>query len=300
MKFSIYQESRQGGRKNNEDCTTYCQSRDAVLMVVADGMGGHRYGEVAAQQAVETLAAAFQHAASPRLSEPFAFLRQAIQAAHYAIRDYALQHDLDETPRTTCVACVVQDNIAYWVHSGDSRLYLFRHGMIHSQTKDHSQIRLLLDAGRITAAEAARHPDRNKIYSCLGGPTLPELAFSRVTPLERGDVLLLCTDGLWGVIEAEQMPLMLGKAELAAGAARLLDQADQQGGPRRDNLSLVVARWEESHSPVGDTTLIPENSNTLPPRGTLRKTASNAGDDEISRAIEELRAAIDQYDLPNP
>jgi serine/threonine protein phosphatase PrpC len=97
--------------------------------------------------------------------------------------DYAARHKLNDSPRTTCVACVVQDNIAYWAHAGDSRLYLMRDGRVIAQTRDHSRIRLLIDEGMISEAQAAVHPDRNKIYSCLGSPTPPEIEFSRKTPL---------------------------------------------------------------------------------------------------------------------
>ena len=116
MKFTIYQDSRQGGRANNEDRTTYCYSRDALLMVVADGMGGHHYGEIAAQIAVQTFADAFQEAAQPRLADPFGFLQQNMNRAHLAILDYVERHQMSESPRTTCVACLVQDSIAYWAH----------------------------------------------------------------------------------------------------------------------------------------------------------------------------------------
>jgi len=175
MRFTIYQDSRQGGRNNNEDRTTYCYSRDALLMVVADGMGGHHHGEIAAQIAVQTLASAFQHEARPHLDDPFRFLQRGMTNAHHAILDYTARHRLPDSPRTTCVACIIQDNVAYWAHAGDSRLFLIRAGRVIAQTKDHSRIRLLLEEGLITEAQAERHPDRNKIYSCLGSPSAPEI-----------------------------------------------------------------------------------------------------------------------------
>ncbi len=107
MRFTIYQESRVGGRANDEDRTTYCYSRDALLMVVADGMGGHHYGEIAAQIAVQTLADTFQREATPLLADPFRFLQKSMTNAHHAILDYTTRHHLRDTPRTTCVACIV-------------------------------------------------------------------------------------------------------------------------------------------------------------------------------------------------
>ncbi|HXE41086.1 MAG TPA: protein phosphatase 2C domain-containing protein [Azonexus sp.] len=301
MRFTIYQESRQGGRANNEDRTTYCYSRDALMMAVADGMGGHHYGEVAAQIAIQTLADTFQREARPLLGDPFRFLQKGMTNAHHAILDYTAQHRLKDTPRTTCVACVVQDNVAYWAHSGDSRLYLMRAGRIIAQTKDHSRIRLLVEEGMITEAQAAIHPDRNKIYSCLGSPTPPEIEFSRKTPLEHGDILLLCTDGLWGIIAGEQMASALKGANLLQAIPMLLSQAEIKGGAHGDNLSAVAVRWEESYvedasSSVSTQTMTHDEVTTrLEEFGRNPAYKSDLSDDEIEKAINEIRAAIDKY-----
>src|SRR5690606_40330158 len=100
MKFSIYQESRQGPRKANQDRVAYCYSRDSLCMIIADGMGGHLHGEVAAQIATQFIAEAFQRQATPRIEEPFRFLLDTIMNAHLAIIDYANVRGLLETPRT--------------------------------------------------------------------------------------------------------------------------------------------------------------------------------------------------------
>lgn len=301
MRFTIYQESRQGGRANNEDRTTYCYSRDALMMAVADGMGGHHYGEVAAQIAIQTLADAFQREAKPMLADPFRFLQKGLSNAHHAILDYAERHRLKDTPRTTCVACIVQDNIAYWAHSGDSRLFLMRAGKVIAQTKDHSRIRLLVEEGIITEAQAARHPDRNKIYSCLGSPTPPEIEFSRKTPLEHGDILLLCTDGLWGVTSGEMMAVALKGTNLLQGIPMLLSQAEVKGGSHGDNLSVVGVRWEDHYvedarSAISTQTMTQDEVTTrLEEFGRNPAYKSELSDDEIERAIEEIRNAIDKY-----
>jgi serine/threonine protein phosphatase PrpC len=301
MRFTIYQESRQGGRANNEDRTTYCYSRDALLMVVADGMGGHHYGEVAAQIAIQTLADVFQREAKPLLADPFRFLQKGMTNAHHAILDYTARHRLKDTPRTTCVACVVQDNIAYWAHAGDSRLYLMRAGKTIAQTKDHSRIRLLVEEGMISEAQAAVHPDRNKIYSCLGSPTPPEIEFSRKMPLEHGDILLLCSDGLWGVLPTEHMAAALKGANLLQAVPMLLNQAETKGGAHGDNLSVVAARWEESYveeasSSISTQTMAQDEVTTrLDEFGRHPAYKSDLSEDEIEKAIEEIRSAIDKF-----
>ncbi len=301
MRFTIYQESRQGGRANNEDRTSYCYSRDALMMVIADGMGGHHYGEIAAQIAVQTLADAFQREAHPTLADPFRFLLKGMNNAHNAILEYTTRHHLKDTPRTTCVACIVQDNVAYWAHAGDSRLYLLRDGRLIAQTKDHSRIRLLVEEGMITEAQAAFHPDRNKIYSCLGSPTPPEIEFSRKTPLDRGDVLLLSTDGLWGEIPGEIMAAALKGTNLMQAVPMLLNQAEMKGGAHGDNLSVVAVRWEETYieeasSAISTQTMTQDEVTTkLDEFGRNPAYKSDLSENEIEDAIEEIRAAIEKY-----
>ena len=304
MRFTIYQESRQGGRANNEDRISYCYSRDSLLMVIADGMGGHHHGEIAAQIAVQTLADGFQREAKPLLADPFRFLQKAMTNAHHAILDYSTRHRMSEAPRTTCVACVVQDSVAYWAHAGDSRLFLMRNGRLIAQTKDHSRVRLLLEEGLITEAQAAVHPDRNKIYSCLGSPTPPEIEFSRKTPLEHGDIIMLCTDGLWGVSSGELMAVTLKGANLLQGVPMLMNQAETKGGSHGDNLSVVVVRWEEAYvddasSAISTQTMgLNEVTTRLEEFGRNPAYKSDLSDEEIERAIEEIRSTIDKY-TPN-
>lgn len=301
MRFTIYQESRQGGRANNEDRTSYCYSREALLMVVADGMGGHHYGEIASQIAVQTLADSFQREARPTLDDPFRFLQRGMTNAHHAILDYAERHRLNDTPRTTCVACIVQDNIAYWAHAGDSRLFLMRAGKVIAQTKDHSRIRILLEEGLISEALAATHPDRNKIYSCLGSPTPPEIEFSRKTPLQHGDIVLLCTDGLWGEVPGDTMAPALNGANIVNAVPMLLNMAETKGGPHVDNLSVVAVRWEDNYvddasSSVSTQTMrFDEVATHIEEFGRDPAHKTDLSEDEIELAIEEIRNAIEKF-----
>ena len=304
MKFTIYQESRPGKRANNEDRLAHCYSRDALLMVVADGMGGHYYGEIAAQIAVQTLIESFQREAKPEISDPFLFLQKAMGNAHSAILDFTDVHKLNDSPRTTCVACIIQDNIAYWAHAGDSRLYLMRKGKVMTHTRDHSRVQLLMDQGIINEAQAALHPERNKVYSCLGGRQTPEIEFSRKTPLEAGDVLALCTDGVWGVLSGEMMAVALKNTNLMQAVPTLLGQAEIRGGPNADNLSIIAVRWEDSYieagasasSIVSTQTMSRDTVTTkLDEFGRNPKYKSELTEDEIERAIEEIRSTIQKY-----
>ncbi len=304
MKFTIYQESRPGKRQNNEDRIAHCYSRDALLMIVADGMGGHFYGEIAAQITVQTLTEGFQREATPAIGDPFRFLQKAMDSAHRAINDFTLQQRLTDSPRTTCVACIVQDNIAYWAHAGDSRLYQLRDGKVLVRTRDHSRVQLLMDQGIISQAQAARHPERNKVYSCLGGPQTPEIEFSRKTPLETGDVLALCSDGVWGPLAEETLTTSLHTTNLIEAIPALLDQAEAGGGSHADNLSIVAVRWEQSYadeasdgdSVVSTQGMADDTITTRPDEfGRNPDYQSELSEDEIERAIEEIRSTIDKY-----
>jgi PPM family protein phosphatase len=304
MKFSIYQESRKGARKANQDRVGYSYSRDALLMMVADGMGGHLHGEVAAQIAVQFLTEAFKREANPRLEDPFQFLTKSIVSAHHALVDYAKVRALGDTPRTTCVACVVQEGLAYWAHVGDSRLYHLREGRIQAQTRDHSRVQMLVDAGRIREEAVAAHPDRNKIFNCLGASTPPQVELSRKTALRQGDTLLLCSDGLWGPLSGKAIAAALLNNDVMRAVPELLTQAEQRAGRDCDNLSVVAMTWTDSvmvQSPGEISTQTLEQSTIITQVEDFGKEDhSDLTDEEIERAIGEIRDAIRKHSPQKP
>lgn len=301
MRFSIYQSSRQGGRKYNQDRVAYSYSKDALLMVVADGMGGHLHGEVAAQITVQMLAETFQKQARPTLRNPFDFLTGAMVAVHDAIDDYASQHDLLETPRTTCVACVVQNDLAYWAHVGDSRLYLFRGGQLVVRTRDHSRIQQLYEQGQITEAQMSTHPDRNKIYNCLGGLIPPDVELSKITPVVEGDTFLLCSDGLWSMLTVNEIASVVGAYPIDRALPELLDHAEFRGGEEGDNLSVLGMTWggppRQAPAQSVSTATMPLDAFTtrLDRFDTAREGDGGVTDEEIEQAIAEIQMAIKKF-----
>lgn len=302
MKFSIFQSSRQGGRRYNQDRLAYSYSRDALLMVVADGMGGHFHGEIAAQIAVQFLVENFQKLATPALKDPFRFLIETINQAHEAIGDYVLAHGLSEYPRTTCVACVVQDNHAYWAHVGDSRLYFFHGGKLVSRTRDHSLVQQLFEQGKITEDEITTHPERNKVYSCLGGPIPPDIELSRKKLLHEGDTLLLCSDGLWGQLSTDEITSILDTYPITTAIPELLDHAELRGGEEGDNLSAIGMHWGDETlfaSRSISTATMPLDSYTVQLNTFSVEQGTEGGQDvteaDIEHAIAEIQAAIRKY-----
>src|SRR5882672_1010383 len=145
MRFTIFQDSHTGDRKGNEDRVGYSYSRNVLLLVIADGMGGHMKGELAAEIAVTEITRRFQQEARNRLRKPVDFLVGAINGAHRAIVAQAVEENLLESPRTTVVACIVQGNSAHWAHAGDSRLCVLRDGRVVAATQDHSRVQQMID-----------------------------------------------------------------------------------------------------------------------------------------------------------
>ena len=298
MQFSIFQESRRGARKSNQDRVAYCYSRNALLMLLADGMGGHLHGEIAAQIALQSITQAFRRAANPRLSDPGAFLREALAGAHRAIVQGAADAGLPESPRTTCVACVVQDGSAHWAHAGDSRLYHLREGRVLAQTRDHSLVQQLIDSGRMREEAVPAHPARNRIFNCLGSARLPRVDLSETVPLAAGDVLLLCSDGLWSPLSAKIISSAILKSGIMQAVPELLDEAERRAGHECDNLSAIAMRWEEQPA-VAQSGQVPaagEPPQVLAPKAADAGAAQNdyLSDDEIERAIAHIRNAINR------
>ncbi len=298
MQFSIYQESRRGTRKSNQDRIAYCYSREAVLMLVADGMGGHLRGELAAEIAMQHISAAFRREATPRLDDPRSFLQRTITAAHRAIVRNAGESGLPESPRTTCVACIVQDDTARWAHAGDSRLYHIRAGRILAQTRDHSLVQQLIDSGRIREEAVAAHPDRNRIFNCLGSQGLPRVDLSEDTRLNTGDSLILCTDGLWGPLSGKIISSAVLNMGIMRGILELLDDAERRAGRECDNISVLALTWEgQAVRPFRAGTPGAASTGVVAPPPAEQITAAEAqndylSDEEIERAIARIRNTI--------
>jgi serine/threonine protein phosphatase PrpC len=227
-----------------------------------------------------------------------AFLQKSILDAHFALGDYAKARNLVESPRTTCVACVVQDATAYWAHAGDSRLYHVRDGRILAQTRDHSRVQMLVDQGRVREEAVAAHPDRNKIFNCVGASARPQVELSKPTALRQDDTLMLCSDGLWGPLTGKLITATLMKRNLMKAIPELLDLAELRAGADCDNLSVVAMGWEGTHKgPTGEVstqTLALDGVSTQ--LGDFSKADnSDLSDEEIERAIDEIRAAIRKH-----
>ena len=299
LPFDIFQQSLISGRKTNQDRVGYAYANEAVLMVVADGMGGHLNGEIAAEIAVRVLIQRFNREARLGLSNPGQFLRSALEAGHDAIGSYTGKNNLGEYPRTTCVACIVKNKIAYWCHAGDSRLYLIRDGRVYKRTRDHSRVQRMIDAGLITEHQALTHPERNKIYSCLGGDQLPTISISEGTQLNPSDILLLCSDGFWGALTSAEIETRLTEDPFAVALPKLIQKSLDIAGTHGDNLSVVGLQWPgavEKLEYIDSAVTMPADFLTQPiARSDNRAKIDDMSDAEIERAITEIQTAIQKF-----
>jgi serine/threonine protein phosphatase PrpC len=232
-------------RENNEDQYAYWEpatdeefAYKGRLAIVADGMGGHQGGQEASRIAIETIQEVFAETTG---GHPQSLLLAGFQAAHQRILRHADGHPELHGMGTTATAIVVVDKQLFYAHVGDSRLYLVRGGNIVRLTHDHSYVGRLVDNGVISSAEAEIHPQRHILTAALGAggeisPETPEQPMA----LQQGDVLVLCTDGLWGLLSENEIQSAVANGEPSEACQALIKMTKARGGP--DNITLQVIR----------------------------------------------------------
>ena len=301
MRFSVYQISRKGGREKNEDRMGYCYTRDSGLFALADGMGGHPEGEMASQLALQTMAALYQRDARPKLADPLRFLQDAVMAGHHQLLRYASEKGLIDTPRTTIVACILQGNMAYWAHCGDSRLYFVRGDKLIARTRDHSYSELQSTLSSVVPLN--ERYNRNVLFTCLGSPGKPVVDTAGPLVLQEGDRILLCSDGLWGTVDDDIITDHLAKHSISDAVPELVEVALRNGGPKCDNVTVLAMEWEGAGHDE-QTSILTETLGEEVFASTIQASVGNTGspgasvgadeldDAEIERSIREINEAI--------
>ena len=232
-------------RENNEDRYAYWEpaseqqfEEKGRLALVADGMGGHEGGQEASRIAVETVQEVYRESAN---GDPRSLLLAAFQAAHQRILAYAETHPGLEGMGTTCTTVVIRGGRLYYAHVGDSRLYLIRDGKVYRLSRDHTYVGRLLEQGIINSEEAATHPQRNILLMALGaGPEITPQSPEQAIVLESRDVLLLCSDGLWGQVSDAEIQEAVSASSLKQTCQQLVQKAKDHGGP--DNITVQALR----------------------------------------------------------
>jgi PPM family protein phosphatase len=298
MKFALYQDSVIGGRSINQDRMGYSYTKDALLLVVADGMGGHVKGEVAAQIALQAIGALFHMYAKPAIAHPISFLDEALRRAHREILRYQTENNMPESPRTTIVVSLVQNGLAWWAHAGDSRLYWVRGNKVLERTRDHSKVEAMVAMGLIDESEQDDHPERNKVFNCLGSPFEPTLEVSAGVQLQPGDYLLLCSDGVWGGFKDNDLVASLSQASLDTVIPELVRRGSQKYGKGADNATAIGIQWEgapSANQQITEALPYGEVSTTIPEWAIAHAEMSgDVTDDDIEKAVREIQEAIER------
>ena len=210
------------------------------IFIIADGMGGHQYGEVASSTAIRTMVAYLLRAFQPFIANPSEALDQSIQDLMRAAINEAQRAVTQAAPGsgTTLTAALVLGQQVTIGHVGDSRAYAIHHGSGETLTRDHSLVKRLEELGQISSEEAAIHPQRNVLYRALGqGEVLEPDIFT--APFPQPGYLLLCSDGLWSVIpEINLFNFVLTAKDLPSACQKLVAAANEAGGP--DNISVIL------------------------------------------------------------
>jgi serine/threonine protein phosphatase PrpC len=291
MKILTGYTNRLGNRASNQDRCLVVEHRGWALLAVADGMGGHARGELAAETAVNSLRHRLLEQRDP-IDDPPRFLEQALHLAHLEVIDAGRAQQPAVTPRTTCVVCLLRDNTAWWAHLGDSRLYHLRLGKLLTRTRDHSPVEELLQRGIIGEAEIRSHPLRNSVSRCLGGtPALPKVSLDQAS-LRPDDMLLLCSDGLWSALPEERLWRLPTHGDLGQALNRLADEAELASYPGTDNISLVGLRWLSGNGNGDQTAADPEaDGSPEPAPGSVQTEAP----DTLQQAIDAIHRAMLDY-----
>jgi serine/threonine protein phosphatase PrpC len=283
MQYEIGRTSRLGNRETNQDSLTSIEMEGGVMLVLGDGLGGSSHGEVASQALIDTVNDELERHPMP-IPHPESFLEALILQAHYTIQEIGESRKPPINTGTTAVLCLVQEGMVWWAHAGDSRCYLFRNGIPLYRTKDHSYVEELYEQGQLTIEKKEKHPMRNLVTQCIGLNNIsPDVTVSKGVPLQKGDILLLCSDGFWEPLDDAQMGALIDQGSLNDSLNKLAERAEKASYPKSDNTSAValkVISLQDIHKKTQTEPIepIPEASPKDPLSGAIN---------EIERAIEE-------------
>lgn len=243
MKYDVSKTNHLGNRKSNQDRIGVVETAEAILLVLADGLGGHAGGDVAAQTVVDCAFRHFNNADKP-IRNPGNFLGQVILRTQREILDLAGSCDPPLQAKSTCVLCIIQDGFAHWAHVGDSRLYVIREDKVIKRTQDHSRVEELYQKGVISEKEKRSHPDKNLLTRCIGSEShRPQPQIAPAFPLQNNDVILLCSDGLWSPLSDQDIVRGLKQQNLVDAIEDLSSDAEEASYPQSDNISVIGFRW---------------------------------------------------------
>lgn len=238
-----------GDRKEQQDRVAilpHPKVKGVAMAVVADGMGGHTGGALAAEQVIHTVRNNLEHF-SPSEDSPQKLLENCIVEAHTMIKAARCINEKD--PHSTAVLMLLQPGRISWGHCGDSRFYRFRGDKLAFRSVDHSYVEHLIEAGKITPEEALCHPYRNVLLTSLGGGEDPKMTFGEATDIADGDAYLLCSDGLWGYFDDAELGGVIAAFSAREACEVLIKRARERSGGEGDNVSLAIIKYKAVEIP---------------------------------------------------
>ncbi len=240
MSMNVFFETNKGlMRENNEDSLIVEQFDDYCLYAVADGMGGHKAGEVASSIAIEEIKNLFVNNVKNKDFQPPSFIIESVKKSNERIRERSFNSEECCGMGTTVTMAVLDklNNIIYIGNIGDSRAYLLRNNEIKQITTDHTYVNELIKDGKITEEEAKTHPKRNVITRALGSE---DYVHADIFELELygNDILLLCTDGLTTHVSDDRMLEIIKEFGTSESVRKLIKQANDNGGT--DNITIII------------------------------------------------------------
>jgi protein phosphatase len=225
-------------REINEDYFGSFQGNYGELLIVCDGMGGHKGGEIASRLSVESIKNHFESLNNS--FNPVKEIRASIQSANNTLIDTAKNDPALNEMGSTVVITLLQEDKAYIANLGDSRIYLCREGEIKQLTKDHSLVQQMVDSRMISQEEAKHHPQKNVITRSLGIGLQTEPEVSEKIKIKEGDIFILCSDGLTTFVNDSEILKIVSNESVQDAADKLVDLANQRGG--EDNITIQIAK----------------------------------------------------------
>ena len=281
MQYEIGRVSLLGNRKNNQDRLGVAESHGGIVLILGDGLGGKPGGEKAAETLVKSVQHSLRHEIMP-VDYPEKLLEKLIINAHHAVRSMGAKQTPPIEPGSTAVLCLIQNKKAWWAHVGDSRLYLFRDGLSLYRTQDDSYVEHLYQKGEISLEKRDGHPMRNYVTQCIGVmKDEPKVKVSKGIELQKGDTILLCSDGFWEPLDDAQIGANLSETNVKDAISKLAARAEQMSYPKSDNttvLALKVTSMQNSNKTV-----------------TTQKTTTSDSETPLDGAIQEIEDAFNYY-----
>jgi len=233
-----------GGRKEQQDSCQIFENEYSTFLVLGDGMGGHKGGSVASQTLINEAKQAYQ-SQKKKIENPKVFFQKIVDNTMETLKDYVLKNS-DTDPQTTVVLALIQDDVVYSGHIGDSRLYVFEDKEFTFRTKDHSVVQMLLNLGEITEDEMGTHPDQNKLLKSLSSKKRVEISYKEIRlKKETNNAVLACSDGFWEYLSTDEMKKYLFEENLDSALLKMVSLSKERAGENGDNISVAVCMTEQ-------------------------------------------------------